>query len=86
MGFCSQAGEMAWKEGAVKMAPPAFKGFLAHAHEGKDVPTSDANDGRRKVLRLCTGAFVADAGRPTHAHAVGTCASFRTWKCSLTGG
>lgn len=27
------------------MARPAFKGFLAHAHEGKDVLTSDANDG-----------------------------------------
>ena len=39
------------------MACPAFKGFLAHTHEGNDVPTSDADDRRRHALHLHTRAF-----------------------------
>lgn len=39
------------------MVCPAFKGFVAHAQEGKDMPTSDADD--------------ADGGRPMHAHTGG---------------
>lgn len=34
------------------MARPAFKGFQAHAHKGKDMPTSDADDGRCLHKRL----------------------------------
>lgn len=45
----------------VKMAHPAFKGFLTLAHEGKNVPKSDADDGQRYTLYLCTGAFASDA-------------------------
>ena len=35
------------REERIGMAHLAFKGFLAHVHEGKDVPMSDADDGQR---------------------------------------
>lgn len=68
-----------------------MEGFLTHVHEGKDVPTSGADDRRSYALRLHTEAFASNAdeangGRPTHVHTGCTYASFRTWKCSLTGG
>ena len=44
------------EEEEVVMEHPAFKGFLAHVQEGKDVPTSDVDDGQRYALRLRTAA------------------------------
>lgn len=50
-----QAREKVWKERESKNGGgPGFKGFLAHAHQGKDVPMSDADD-------LLTVAFASDA-------------------------
>ena len=50
--------EMVWKERErVKMACLAFKSFLAYAHEGKEMPTSDADDGRCYTLHLRAGAL-----------------------------
>lgn len=43
------------------MANTSFKGFLAHVYEGKDVPTSDADDRQHYALCLHPGAFVSDA-------------------------
>lgn len=87
---------MVWKKRKteIEMVCPAFKGFLAHAHEKKDVPMSDADD--RQCYALClrggggAGAFASDTddsdgGQPTHVHIGNTCASFRTRKCSLMG-
>lgn len=90
--LCSRGpGNRVVRKGRVQIVGPAFKGFLAHAHEGKAVPTSDTDDGRRYALRLPTGAFAsdsddADGGQHTHAHTGSTCTSFRNQKCSLTGG
>lgn len=60
-------------EESMGIAPLAFKGFPVHEHEGKDVSTSDANDGRCYALCLRTGistsdAAEADGGRLTHVH------------------
>ena len=87
----SSGGNGVYRKEEVEMASPAFKSFLAHVQVGKDVPMSDVDDGRLYALHLHGGAFASDAddadgGRPMHAHTEGTCASFRTWKCSLTGG
>lgn len=51
--------ETAWKEReSIKKAGPAFKSFIEHAHERKDVSTSNADDRRcYYALHLRTGAF-----------------------------
>lgn len=72
------------KEESVGMVCLAFKEFLAHAHKGKNVPTSDADDGWRYALRTslvktvwtergeekeCAGmAGLAFKGFQAHAH------------------
>lgn len=59
---------------SVEMACLAFKGSPAHAHRGKDVPTSDADDGDATPCAcVCGGASAsdsgdADGGQSTHVH------------------
>ena len=46
---------------------------------GKDVPTSDADDGRRYALRLHNGASTSDAGDPDGGRLMHVLLGYMRW-------
>lgn len=52
---------MVWTEESMRMAHLAFKGSPAHANEGKDGPTSEADD----RAMLCPCACIQGSGMHT---------------------